>query len=113
MMMPTSLNHDDAVRPLAATRQIATFLKRFGVEQYAHCFAENDIDFSLLRDLTEQDLEKIGIQSLGHRRKLLRAIPDLNDADPRGSAVPVPAAPAEPGLLDIAERRQLTVMFAD
>src|SRR5262245_2349431 len=114
MTMPTLLNHDDAVSPLATTRQIATFLKTCGVEQYAHCFAENDIDFSLLRDLTDQDLEKIGIQSLGHRRKLLHAIADLNGADPRVSAVPAaPAALAETHLLDAAERRQLTVMFAD
>jgi len=94
--------------------QIANFLKRLGLEQYAHCFAENDIDFSVLRDLTEQDLEKIGIQSLGHRRKLLRAIADLKDVDKSASAVPVaPAAPAVPRLLDAAERRQVTVMFVD
>jgi len=41
------------------------------------CFAENDIDSSILHDFTYQDLEKIGVRSLGHRRKLLRAIADL------------------------------------
>jgi hypothetical protein len=40
-------------------------------------FAENDIDFAILHDLTDQDLEKIGVASLGHRRKLLRAITEL------------------------------------
>src|SRR5262245_65883326 len=99
MTMPTLLNHDDAVSPLATTRQIATFLKTCGVEQYAHCFAENDIDSSVLRDLTDQDLEKIGIQSLGHRRKLLRAIADLKDVDKSPSAVAVaPAAPCRAAL---------------
>ena len=34
----------------------------------------NDIDFNILSDLTDQDLEKIGVTSVGHRRKLLRAI---------------------------------------
>jgi len=93
--------------------QITNFLKGLGLEQYAHCFAENDIDFTLFRDLTEQDLEKIGIQSLGHRRKLLRAIADLKDVDTT-SAIPVaPAAPAVPRLRDAAERRQVTVLFAD
>ena len=43
----------------------------------------------MLRDLTEQDLEKIGIQSLGHRRKLLRAIADLKDVDQNMSAEPI------------------------
>ena len=45
--------------------------------QYAQRFAENDIDFAILGELTDQDLEKIGVASLGHRRKLLRAIVNL------------------------------------
>ena len=57
--------------------QIADWLRRIGLEQYAQRFAENDIDFSILNDLTDQDLEKIGVASLGHRRKLLRAIATL------------------------------------
>src|SRR5215831_15716418 len=91
--------------------QIATILKRLGLEQYAHCFAEHDIEFSMLGDLTEHDLEKIGIHSLGHRRKLLRALADLEDA--KKSASSTPGVPAMPRLLDAAERRQVTVMFAD
>ena len=69
-------------------QQIANLLKSLGLEQYMHCFTENDIDFSILRDLTEQDLEKIGIQSLGHRRRLLRAI-----ADPKTSRRAHPRSP--------------------
>src|SRR5262249_16055719 len=68
----------------------------------------------MLRDLTEQDLEKIGIQSLGHRRKLLRAIGSLKDLEKSASAVPAaPRTPGAPRLLDAAERRQVTVMLAD
>jgi len=37
-------------------QEISDWLKRLGLEQYARCFAENDIDFSILRDLTDQDL---------------------------------------------------------
>ena len=44
------------------------------MSEYARRFAENDIDFAILGDLTDQDFEKIGVVSLGHRRKLLRAI---------------------------------------
>ena len=96
-------------------QQIADWLKRLGVEQYAHCFDEHDIDFSILRDLTDQDLEKIGVQSLGHRRKLLRAIADLNDIKKSApaAAIAAAAAPAAPRPLDFAERRQVTVMFSD
>ena len=59
--------------------RIADWLKRLGLEQYADAFAANDVDFSIVRDLTDQDLEKIGVRSLGHRRRLLRAIADLKE----------------------------------
>ena len=94
--------------------RLRTFLRRLGLKQCAHCFAEHDIDFSILGDLTEQDLEKIGIQSLGHRHKLLRAIAELKEIEKSPFAVAAtPAAPAVPSLLDAAERRQVNVMFAD
>ncbi|HET9247845.1 MAG TPA: AAA family ATPase, partial [Xanthobacteraceae bacterium] len=75
-------------------------------------FVENDIDFTLLPDLTDQDLEKIGIASLGHRRKLLRAIANLETIEKGTPAVGV-ASPAAPLPPDAAERRQVTVMFSD
>src|SRR5215831_11096186 len=91
-------------------QQIADWLERLGLGQYAQCFAENDIDFEVLSDLTDQDLEKIGVSSLGHRRKLLREIAALKGA----SATAVAAAPpAAPSAADTAERRQVTVMFSD
>ena len=93
-------------------QQIADWLEKLGLSEYAQCFAENDIDFTILGDLTDQDLEKIGIASLGHRRKLLRAIANLETIEKSAPAVAV-AAPAAPLPLDTAERRQVTVMFAD
>ena len=59
-------------------QQIADWLKTLGMSEYAERFAENAIDFTVLPDLTDQDLEKLGVL-LGHRRKLLRAIADLKD----------------------------------
>jgi class 3 adenylate cyclase/predicted ATPase len=93
-------------------QQIADWLKRLGVEQYAHCFDEHDIDFSVLRDLNDEDLEKIGVASLGHRRKLLRAIADLK-TEKNASVAAGPAAPALPRRPNFAERRHVTVMFSD
>ena len=58
------------------TTDIAEWLGRQGLGQYAQTFAENHIDYSVLPDLTEDDLEKLGI-SLGHRKKLLRAIDEV------------------------------------
>ena len=58
------------------TTDLAEWLGRHGLGQYAKTFAENNIDYSVLPDLTENDLEKLGV-SLGHRKKLLRAIEAL------------------------------------
>ena len=81
--------------------------------EYAECFAQNDIDFAILGDLTDQDLEKIGVASLGHRRKLLRAIANLEGVETGAPAAPAPAPSARPRAGESAERRQVTVMFAD
>jgi hypothetical protein len=46
-------------------QQIADWLQRLGLGQYAKAFAENDISFAVLPDLTDQDLKKLGVASLG------------------------------------------------
>ena len=93
-------------------QQIADWLEKLGMSEYAQRFTDNDIDFTILGDLTDQDLEKIGVASLGHRRKLLRAIANLETIEKSAPVVAV-AAPAAPLPLDTAERRQVTVMFSD
>src|SRR5262249_27109826 len=93
-------------------QQIADWLEKLGLGQYAQRFAENDIDFDILSDLTDQDLEKIGVTSVGHRRKLLRAIVNLKGIEKITPAVAA-TPPATPRAADTAERRQVTVMFSD
>jgi class 3 adenylate cyclase/predicted ATPase len=95
--------------------QIADWLKQLGMDQYIQHFAENDIDCTILGDLTDQDLEKIGVRSLGHRRKLLRAIAELKGGENITPAIAVAAAPpaAPRAAAETAERRQVTVMFSD
>jgi class 3 adenylate cyclase len=87
-------------------QQIADWLEKLGLGQYAQRFAENDISFSVLSDLTDQDLKEIGV-SLGHRRQLLRAITEFTGREKDAPKAAI-AAPR-----DIAERRQVTVMFSD
>jgi hypothetical protein len=89
-------------------QQIAEWLKTLGMSEYAERFAANDIDTSVLRHLTDQDLRELGV-SLGHRRKMLAAIAEF------GSTEQVSLRPAltEPRPQDSAERRQVTVMFSD
>ncbi|MFY9692932.1 MAG: adenylate/guanylate cyclase domain-containing protein, partial [Xanthobacteraceae bacterium] len=76
--------------------------------------ADNDVDLDILPDLTEQDFEKLGI-SLGHRRKLLKAIATLRDdsGTAPGKLEQEPTKPAPPAPAPEAERRQVTVLFSD
>ena len=91
-------------------QQIADWLEKLGLSEYAQCFVENDIDISVLRYLTDQDLKELGV-SLGHRRKMLAAISELTGAAPVTSEAA--GVEAQPKTQDSAERRQVTVMFSD
>jgi hypothetical protein len=57
---------------MAAT--LLDWLEEPGLGRYGETFAENDNDFDLLGDLDNSDLEKLRVVSLGHRKRLLRAI---------------------------------------
>ena len=88
---------------------VRQWLQSFGLDEYAAAFEENAVDEEVLADLTDEDLEKIGVK-LGHRKKLLRAI-----AERRETPLDVPAehpGSKYPPTAD-AERRQLSVMFCD
>jgi class 3 adenylate cyclase/tetratricopeptide (TPR) repeat protein len=95
---------------------VAAWLHGLGLGQYEQAFRENDIDAEVLADLTADDLIGVGVTSVGHRRKLLAAIVAL-----RSGAAPTlsPDAGAPASILRVAsplpeaERRQVTVLFAD
>jgi class 3 adenylate cyclase len=76
------------------------------LERYAGAFRDNAIELEVLPELSEADLEKIGVL-LGHRKIMLKAIAELR--------LPAPQPPAQTAAVapDAAERRQLTVMFCD
>ena len=90
-------------------QEISDWLEKLGLGQYAQCFADNDISFSVLPDLTDQHLKEIGV-SLGHRLQLLRAIAELTNRE-KGFQIRYDSCTAVPQ--DTAERRQVTVMFSD
>jgi len=83
-------------------QQIADWLAELGLEQYAQRFAENGIDVSVLPELTDEDLDRLGVL-LGHRRKMLRRIAELDRTK----------LAAEPARRHDAERRHLTVLICD
>jgi class 3 adenylate cyclase/ABC-type lipoprotein export system ATPase subunit len=87
------------------------WLQSVGLEKYGEVFASHDIDLAVVSDLTEQDLEKLGL-SLGHRRKFMAAAAKFRAAS---TSSPVASAQAQPGdqTAPAVERRQLTVVFVD
>jgi class 3 adenylate cyclase len=87
-------------------QQIADWLEKLGMSEYAQRFAENGISLAALRHLTDQDLKDVGVL-LGHRRIILAAIQEL------GSPAVAQPGTAELKPHDTAERRQVTVMFSD
>jgi SAM domain (Sterile alpha motif) len=80
---------------VSATQTITEWLAKIGLERYAAAFSDNDIDVSVLRHLTDADLEKIGV-SLGHRRKILAAIAKFVGATPTTPALTEPKPPESP-----------------
>ena len=100
-------------QPGAAMQQVADWLKALGMSEYAERFAENDIDVEVLSELTDKDFDRLGV-SIGHRRKIMRAIREFAPA--AASGVPERSASAATDTQaprDTAERRQVTVMFSD
>jgi class 3 adenylate cyclase len=104
-------------------QQVSDWLEKLGLGQYAQRFAENDISFSVLPDLTDQHLKEIGV-SLGHRLQLLRAIAELPNREmdaPRAAiasvshetTAPVVAKAVAPFAEATGERRHITVVFCD
>jgi hypothetical protein len=112
-------------------QQIADWLEKLGMSEYVQHFAENRIDFSVLRELTDQDLKDLAVV-LGDRRKMLRAIADIEVVERNAPAVPakataaprrtpvasapIPTATPQPtsAAAEVSgERRFITVMFCD
>ena len=53
---------------------IRTWLDELGLGRYGDAFEHNDIDQSVLPDLTDEALEKLGAASSGHRMKLQQRV---------------------------------------
>jgi class 3 adenylate cyclase/tetratricopeptide (TPR) repeat protein len=94
---------------------VGSWLRGLGLGQYAAAFEDNAVDAETLRELTAEDLKELGVNLVGHRRKLLAAIATLQDrsASTGGDAQLENFDPGNGADVDVAERRQLTVMFCD
>jgi predicted ATPase/class 3 adenylate cyclase len=92
---------------------VRQWLEGLGLGQYADMFAENDVDFDVLTELSDDELKELGL-SLGHRKKLLKAVDNLSDGPGVTETPGTPPNKSETQSATVeAERRQLTVMFCD
>src|SRR5215831_4300575 len=96
---------------------IEGWLRSLGLERYEAAFRENEIDDTVLPNLTAEDLRDLGVSIVGHRRKLLDGIAALRaDTEPK-RAPAAPTSVAQPTFATApetaGERRYLTVMFCD
>ena len=105
----------------AASWTVVVWLRSLGLGKYEAAFRENDIDETVLPNLTAEDLKELGVASLGHRRKLLDAIPALRTYASAQAPSPM-VAPVRPIAATtthapvaeaVGERRHITVMFCD
>jgi hypothetical protein len=93
---------------------VGDWLRSLGLGQYEAAFLENEIDRDLLKNLTVEDLKDLGVAIVGHRRQMLLAIKELSGSPTASTAQAETAvAPPERTQPNVAERRQLTVMFCD
>jgi class 3 adenylate cyclase len=102
-----------------ATMDVGGWLRGLGLGQLEATFRESEIDFDVLPELTEPDLEKLGVP-LGHRKRLLKAIASLGATEKLAAALgpapaPSPTASSPTWARDQAagERRHIAVMFCD
>src|ERR1700760_2341047 len=96
---------------------VGTWLEQLGLSGYLSAFLDNDIDAGNLPHLTSTDLVELGVNSVGHRRRLLDAIAKLAASEQVPPLEPKETRPAPravaPRPLAIAERRQVTTLFCD
>jgi class 3 adenylate cyclase len=101
---------------------IVVWLRSLGLGKYEAAFRENEIDETVLPNLTAEDLKDLGVSMVGHRRKIPDAIAALRNDGSDAQTPTTAAAPARPSAATltsgrvaetIGERRHLMVMFCD
>jgi class 3 adenylate cyclase len=96
---------------------VVVWLRSLGLGKYEAAFRDNEVDDSVLPNLTAEDLKELGVAALGHRRKLLDAIAALRageSAKTKATAQDSVGVPTTaPTVEATGDRRQLTVVFID
>ena len=97
---------------------VGAWLRSLGLDQYEAAFRDNAVDDAVLPKLTAEDLKELGVVVVGHRRRIISAIEELNAASAShaegAKLVPVPSPVlTTTASTNAGERRQLTVLFCD
>jgi class 3 adenylate cyclase len=94
---------------------VRQWLQGLGLGQYADTFERNDFDWDLLRELDHEILKEIGVDSVGHRVRILKSVRvlDVTQEDDQSDPPKFSPALAHASPTGDAERRQLNVMFCD
>jgi class 3 adenylate cyclase/DNA-binding CsgD family transcriptional regulator/tetratricopeptide (TPR) repeat protein len=98
----------EPARPFELDGHVHAFLNALGLTRYAPLFAEQAVDMEVLASLEEGDLRSLGIEALGHRKRLLAAIERIR-ADGRTAEI----APAPVNKEPSSERRRITLMHVE
>ena len=77
---------------------IELWLNDLDLSEYINVFKEESIDIEVLPELTSDDLKEIGVNKLGHRKIILKAISELKK-EPNNQA-----------LNDTQEKDELTIL---
>jgi predicted ATPase/class 3 adenylate cyclase len=91
---------------------VGEWLRKLGLGRYERVFIENAIDSDVLRELTEDDLEKLGL-ALGDRKRVIKAIRAMPAGSPAAVVTSAVGGGPQSGHPAGAERRHLTVMICD
>lgn len=94
------------------SQHAADWLASLQLDGLISLFEEQEIDLEAVQDLTENDLRELGIP-MGPRKKLLRAIAELESFKSQQDSVQTKPAPTASPLTMESQSRQVTVMFAD
>jgi len=88
---------------------LRNWLEKHNLGALTNLLTEHEVDLEILPELDDSDLANIGL-ALGPRKKLLKAIRSLGGTQDNNTTS---ASALHPHSSGEAERRQLTVMFAD
>jgi hypothetical protein len=83
---------------------VVVWLRSLGLGRYEAAFRENEIDETVLPNLTAEDLKELGVTALGHAASFSMTLPRCvlmhtnphADRNPMRRAIPHPAVQTQP-----------------